>query len=71
MCEWAFEMRQVVDVDRQLLAIEVEVVDATSLLQRAGERYPLGLFQRSPLSREEVLFLKSEIATLAGLGVVS
>lgn len=71
MREWDFEMRQVVDVDRQLLAIDAEVVDATSLLQRAGQRCPLGLFQRSPLSREEVLFFKSNVSTLAGLAVAS
>lgn len=71
MREWDFEMRQVVDVDRQLLAINAEVVDATSLMQRAGKRYPLGLLQRSPLSRKEVLFFKSEVATLASFAMAS
>ena len=71
MRAWDFETRRVEDVDRQLLANDAEMVDATPLPQRARERYPLGLFQRSPLSREPMMFVKSEVATLASLAVAS
>lgn len=84
MREWDFEMRQIVDVNRQLLAIDAEMVNAASLLQRAGrpvgrvawlvragERCSLGLCQRTPLSGNEVLFFKSEAATLDGFAVAS
>lgn len=81
---WDFNMLHVVDVDGQLLAIDPEVVDAASLLARAGrptdrelwhvragERHPLGSRQRVRLSRDEVLFFESEPARRADFALVA
>lgn len=69
---WDIGMRHIVDVDGQLLAIDAEVIDTTSLLikanrpadrhvwmVRAGERFLLQAKQLIRLSQEEVLFFES------------
>lgn len=72
MRAWDFQMDQVVVVDRRLLVINAEVVKVILLLQqRAGGRYPPGVCRRIYLSPNEVLFFKSEPATLASPAVVS
>ena len=65
-------MNHIVDVDGQLLAIDAEVIDTTSLLAkanrptdrqiwlvRAGERLPLQARQLVRLGRDEVLFFET------------
>lgn len=72
MGSWDLGMRHIVDVDGQLLAIDAEVIDTTSLLARAnrpidrqlwlvraGERFLLRARQLVQLSRDEVLFFES------------
>ena len=72
MGTWDIGMRHIVDVDGQLLAIDAEVIDTTSLLVRAnrptdrhlwmvraGERFLLEQKQRIRLCRDEVLFFES------------
>jgi len=69
---WDIGMRHIVDVDGQLLAIDAEVIDTTSLLTkanratdrrlwmvRAGERFLLQAKQLIRLSQDEVLFFES------------
>ena len=69
---WDIGMSHIVDVDGQLLAIDAEVIDTTSLLARAkchgdrqlwqvraGERFELAAKQLIRLSRDEVLFFES------------
>lgn len=72
MARWDIEMCHIVDVDGQLLAIDAEIVDTTSLLMRAnqpsdrelwlvraGERFAIGSKQQFRLSRDEVLFFET------------
>lgn len=72
MGKWDTEMRHIVDVDGQLLAIDAEVVDAAVLLSKAnqsihqplwlnrrGERLAIGSRDQIRLSREEVLFFET------------
>ncbi|HYH70090.1 MAG TPA: hypothetical protein VEX16_02170 [Methyloceanibacter sp.] len=69
---WDIGLRHIVDVDGQLLAIDAEVIDTTSLLARAnrpadrrlwliraGERFALQPKQLIRLSQDEVLFFES------------
>jgi ABC-type Fe2+-enterobactin transport system substrate-binding protein len=75
MTYWDIGMRHIVDVDGQLLAIDAEVIDTTSLLEkanrpadrqlrlvRAGESFALEPRQLVRLSRDEVLFFESSSA---------
>lgn len=72
MAYWDIGLNHIVDVDGQLLAIDAEAIDATTLLARAkrpadrqlwlvraGERFPIQPRQVIPLSRDEVLFFES------------
>ena len=72
MGSWDIGLRHIVDVDGQLLAIDAEVIDTTSLLSRAnrsadrrlwlvraGERFALRPKQLIRLSQDEVLFFES------------
>jgi len=72
MACWDFEMRHIVDVDGQLLAIDAEVIDTASLLAkanrpphlqlwlvRAGEHIALQPNQLLRLSRDQVLFFET------------
>lgn len=72
MAYWDLGMNHIVDVDGQLLAIDAEVIDTTSLLAkanrptdrqiwlvRAGERQPLQARQLVRLDRDEVLFFET------------
>lgn len=70
-----WRLRQIVDVDGQLLAIDAEVIDAASLLAkakrpldrqlsmvRAGERFLLQAKSLIRLHPDEVLFFESSVA---------
>jgi hypothetical protein len=72
MAYWDLGMNHIVDVDGQLLAIDAEVIDTTSLLARAkrpprselwlvraGERFSLQAKQLIRLSRNEVVFFET------------
>ncbi len=72
MAFWDIGFRHIVDVDGQLLAIDAEVIDTTSLLAkanrpsnrplwlvRAGERFLLQARQLVRLSQDEVLFFET------------
>lgn len=72
MAYWDLGMNHIVDVDGQLLTIDAEVIDTTSLLAkanrptdrqiwlvRAGERLPLQARQLVRLDRDEVLFFET------------
>jgi hypothetical protein len=72
MAYWNIGYRNIVDVDRQLLATDAELIDAASLLSRAnlpadrqlwlvraGERFALQPRQLIRLSQDEVLFFES------------
>lgn len=72
MTHWNIGLRHIVDVDGQLLAIDAEVIDTTSLLAkanlpigsqlwlvRAGEYFALGVKQLLRLSQDEVLFFET------------
>lgn len=77
---WDVGLAHLVDLDGQLLAIDAEVIETTSLLRRAqkaggerlwlvhnGKRYPLHSKQLIRLAREEVVFLEtSQRQTAAG-----
>lgn len=76
---WDTEMRHIVDVDGQLLAIDADVVDPATLLKKAnqsahqqlwlvrrGERLVLGSNDRIRLSRDEVLFFETARHVHAG-----
>jgi len=69
MTYWDIGMRHIVDVDGQLLAIDAEVIDTATLLERAGrpagsvlwlvragERTSIEPRQLLRLSQDEVLF---------------
>jgi hypothetical protein len=69
---WDINMRHIVDVDGQLLAIDAEVIDAFSLLEKAnrptdrqlwlvhaGERFLVEPEQWLRLSEDEVLFFET------------
>ncbi len=69
---WDTEMRHIVDVDGQLLAIDADVVDPATLLKKAnqsvhqqlwlvcgGERRALDSRDRIRLSCDEVLFFET------------
>jgi hypothetical protein len=71
-----FEIRHIVDVDGQLLAINADVIDTASLLVRAnrpphlqlwlvraGEHIALQPNQLLRLSRDEVLFFETDTAS--------
>ncbi|TFI59805.1 hypothetical protein E2493_02930 [Sphingomonas parva] len=75
MAYWDIGLRHIVDVDGQLLAIDAEVIDTTSLLTkadrpahlhlwqvRAGERFRLQPRQLVRLSCDEVLFFETSAA---------
>jgi hypothetical protein len=75
MAYWDIGMRHIVDVDGQLLAIDAEVIDTSSLLAkaghstdrqlcmvRAGESFALQPMQHVRLSKDEVLFFESTSA---------
>ena len=72
MAYWDIELRHIVDVDGQLLAIDAEVIDTASLLAkanrpadrqlwmvRAGERFEVQPRQLLRLSQNEVLFFET------------
>lgn len=72
MAYWDIGLRNIVDVDGQLLAIDAEVIDTASLLAkanlptdrqlwlvRAGEYFALGAKQLLRLSQDEVLFFET------------
>ena len=72
MAYWDLGFRHIVDVDGQLLAIDAEVIDTTSLLAkanrpadrplwlvRAGEHIPVQAKQLLRLSPDEVLFFET------------
>ena len=72
MAYWDIGLRHIVDVDGQLLAIDAEVIDTSSLLAkanlptdrqlwlvRAGEYFALGAKQLLRLSQDEVLFFET------------
>lgn len=78
MAYWDIGMRHIVDVDGQLLAIDADVIDTTSLLAkanrsldrllwmvRAGERFLLQPKQLIRLCEDEVLFFESSDADIA------
>lgn len=71
------ELRHIVDVDGQLIGIDAEVVDAATLLGRAGlgsdrsvfvlragERIALSANQRIRLDVDEVLFFETAPASI-------
>jgi hypothetical protein len=73
MAFWDIGLRNIVDVDGQLLAIDADVIDPTALLTkanrpidcqlwlvRAGERFLLQARQLVRLSQDEVLFFETE-----------
>lgn len=75
MAYWDIGLRHIVDVDGQLLAIDVEVIDPASLLARAnrpvdrqlwlvraGERFALQPRQLLRLPQDEVLFFETSRA---------
>lgn len=77
MAYWDIGMRHIVDVDGQLLAIDAEVIDTASLLEkaghpsdrqlsmvRAGECFDLQPRQLVRLSKDEVLFFETSNARL-------
>jgi hypothetical protein len=72
MAYWDTGFRHIVDVDGQLLAIDAEVIDTSSLLAkanrpadrplwlvRAGERFAIQAKQLLRLSQDEVLFFET------------
>lgn len=72
MANWDIGMKHIVDIDGQLLAIDAEVIDTTTLLKqaelpadralwlvRAGEQFLLQARQSVRLNRDEVLFFES------------
>jgi hypothetical protein len=72
MAHWDIGLRHIVDLDGQLLAIDAEVIDTSSLLAkankpfdtplwlvRAGERFALHPRQLIRLSQDEVLFFET------------
>ena len=72
MAYWDIGLNHIVDVDGQLLAVDAEVIDASTLLARAGlpadlqlwlvragERFAVKSRQLLRLSRDEVLFFES------------
>ncbi len=72
------ELRYIVDVDGQLIGFDAEVVDASTLLERAGrnadrriilvragERMAITPLQRIRLSEDEVLFFETSPAPKA------
>lgn len=74
MAYWDLGFRHIVDVDGQLLAIDAEVIDTSSLLAkanrptdrslwlvRAGERFALEARQMIPLPQDEVLFFETSV----------
>jgi len=76
---WDTEMRHIVDVDGQLLAIDADVVDPATLLKKAnqsvhqqlwlvrrGERLALGSGDLIRLTRDEVLFFETAGHVYAG-----
>lgn len=78
MAYWDIGMNHIVDVDGQLLAIDAEVIDTKSLLERAevpagsslwlvraGERFLVHARQLIRLSREEVLFFETSESRLS------
>lgn len=78
MASWDIGMKHIVDIDGQLLAIDDEVIDTTTLLKRAalatdrtlwlvraGEQFTLHARQAVRLSRDEVLFFETRPATQA------
>jgi len=75
MAFWDIGLRNIVDVDGQLLAIDADVIDTASLLAkanvapdrqlwmvRAGERTSLQARQLIRLSQDEVLFFETGTA---------
>lgn len=69
---WDLGLNHIVNVDGQLLAIDADVIDTSSVLERAkrpmasqlwlvraGERFKLRAKQLIWLSRKEVLFFES------------
>jgi hypothetical protein len=71
---WDVGMADIVDLDGQLLAIDAEVIETTSLLQRArkaggewlwlvhdGERMPLHSRQLIRLARDKVVFPRNQV----------
>lgn len=75
MAFWDIGLRNIVDVDGQLLGIDADVIDTASLLAkanqspdrriwlvRAGERLPLQARQLVRLSEDEVLFFETAVA---------
>lgn len=74
MAFWDIGLRNIVDVDGQLLGIDADVIDTASLLARAnqspdrqiwlvraGERLPLQARQLVRLSEDEVLFFETAV----------
>jgi hypothetical protein len=72
MAYWDLGFRHIVDVDGQLLAIDADVIDTSSLLAkanrpadrplwlvRAGERFAVHAKQLLRLSPDEVLFFET------------
>lgn len=69
---WDLGLQHIVDIDGQLLGIDAEVIDTTSLLARAtlpadrqlwlvraGERFQLAARQLVRLTKDEVLFFET------------
>jgi hypothetical protein len=69
---WDIELRHIVDVDGQLLAIDADVIDTTSLLEKAnrpadrelwqihaGERFLVSPKQLFRLPKDRVLFFET------------
>lgn len=80
MALWDIGFRHIVDVDGQLLAIDADIIDPTTLLAkanrstdqplwlvRAGERLLLQARQMVRLTREEVLFFETDSAFETGI----
>ena len=82
MALWDIGLRHIVDLDGQLLAIDAEVIDTSSLLAkankpfdmplwlvRAGERFAVQPRQLIRLSQDEVLFFETSAPFEPSFGV--
>jgi hypothetical protein len=79
---WDIEMRYIVDVDGQLLAIDADIVDPATLLKKAnqsvhqqlwlvrrGERLALHSKDHIRLLRDEVLFFETSDPSRVRMGM--
>jgi len=82
MALWDIGLRHIVDLDGQLLAIDAEVIDTSSLLAkankpfdmslwlvRAGERFAIQSRQLIRLSQDEVLFFETSAHSEPSFGM--